>query len=312
MIIDLLVFVAGITALTYGANKFVEHSSNIAAHFNVKPFIIGATIIAFGTSAPELVVSLAAAIKGTKSLALGNIFGSNIANIGLILGAIAIISPMMVQENILNKDIPIMIIVMALLYFVSLDGLISRVDGAFLFTGIVLLTGYCITSHKTGNNNSKEKGVAGSTNNMGKNVALAIVGLILLVAGAHYMVESAVRIARVLGMSEMFIGITMVAVGTSLPEFAASTAAVIKKKGDMSIGNIVGSNIFNVLLVIGLVSLIRPIPVQKDLLYFEYPVMLGFAVLVYILGKFGRRFSRMNGVFLLILYVIFIVALTLK
>jgi cation:H+ antiporter len=308
MIITILIFLAGVSCLTFGANMLVTHSSKIAAHFNIRPFIIGVTIIAFGTSAPELVVSLAAAIKGTTAMALGNVLGSNVANIGLILGFTALISPMLVDEKILKKEVPIMNLALALIYIMSLDGEISRLDGLILIAGIVLFTYFCIKSHKSENNNN-EKPERKKGDGVVRSYILTVVGLVLLVGGAHYMVESAVIIAKAFGISEMFIGITMVAVGTSLPELAASTAAIIQQKGEMGIGNVVGSNIFNVLLVLGAVAVVKPIPVAESLLSFEYPVMIGFGFLLYILGKGGKRFSRKDGALLLTLYVIFIAVL---
>lgn len=307
MITNILIFISGVVGLTYGAHMLVTHSSKLATHFSIRPFIIGVTIIAFGTSAPELVVSLAAALKGSSAIALGNVIGSNIANIGLILGVSALLSPMPVGKDILSKEVPIMIIVIGILYLMSLDGMISRIDGGLLFAGIIGFTYYCIKSHKSSNNNNnteKKKDAA-----IGKSYIFTLAGLALLVIGAHYMVESAVIIAKTFGIPELFIGITMVAVGTSLPELAASTAAIIQRKGDIGIGNIVGSNIFNVLMVLGAVSLVRPIPVDMTLLSFEYPVMLTFAALVYLLGRGGKSFSRRDGAFLLILYVVFIAIL---
>jgi len=307
MILSSIIFLLGVCSLTFGANMLVTHSSNIATHFSIRPFIIGITIIAFGTSAPELVVSLAAALRGTTELAIGNVVGSNIANIGLILGFTAILSPMLVDESILKKEVPIMVIAIALLYIQSFDGVISRFDGFTLLAGIVIFTWYCIWSHNSANNGEKKK--REKSEDLNKSVLLTIVGLVLLVVGAHYMVVNAVIIAKYLGISELFIGITMVAIGTSLPELAASTAAVIHQKGEMGIGNIVGSNIFNVFLVLGAVAAIKPIPVKKASLSFEFPVMLGFAVLLYILGKMGKKFSRLDGAILLVLYILFIVVL---
>jgi cation:H+ antiporter len=309
MTLNILIFIAGVFGLTLGANKLVTHSSNIAAHFNIRPFIIGVTIIAFGTSAPELVVSFAAAMKDTTAMALGNVLGSNVANIGLILGFTSLISPMRVEDNILKKEVKIMLASVLLLYLQSLDGLISRVDGIILFAGIVLFTRYCIRSHKAENNEAKkndDESEEKPKDSVTKSFILTLVGLFLLVAGAHLMVENAVIIAKAFGISELFIGITMVAVGTSLPELAASTAAIIQQKGDIGIGNIVGSNIFNVFLVLGAVAIVKPISVEKSLLSFEYPVMVGFSLLLYILGKRGQVFSRKDGAFLLILYVVFI------
>lgn len=312
MLIEILIFLAGIATLTFGAHMLVDHSSKIAAHFNIRPFIIGATVIAFGTSAPELIVSLSATLKGTKSIALGNVLGSNIANIGLILGVTSLISTTSVQDSVIKKEVPIMITALVVLYLLSIDGLISRLDGFVLFSGIVMFTLYCIRSHNSSKKENNDSPKIIRENHFGKNIALSIVGLLFLVGGAHFMVDSAVSIARAMGMTELFIGITMVAVGTSLPEFAASTAAIVQKKSDMSIGNIVGSNIFNVLLVLGLIPMINPIPVDKSLLSFEYPVMIVFAVLLYILGKRGKKFTRLDGAILLILYCIFIAILYVK
>ncbi len=311
MLNDSLIFMAGITALTFGANMLVTHSSRIATHFNIKPFIIGITIIAFGTSAPELVVSLSAAIKGTNSIALGNIIGSNIANIGFILGASALMSPMLVEASVLKREVMIMIGATLLLYLLSLDGIISRLDGIILFTGIVAFTYYCIKngSSSTSDDDLDKKAV---DDKIVFSSTMLIVGLTLLIIGAHYMVQSAVSIAESFGVSKMFIGLTMVAIGTSLPEFAATTAAIIQKKGDMGIGNVVGSNIFNILLVLGAVSIVNPIPVDVDLLYLEYPMMVVFSLLLFLFGYTEKKYSRREGAFLILCYCAFILFLYYK
>lgn len=258
-------------------------------------------MIAFGTSAPEGVVSILAAIRGSQGIALGNVIGSNVANIGLALGLSALVKPIKIEPNLAKREIPMMLGASFLLYLLSLDGRLSRLDGLILFLGII---GFVLYQVITARNESKEMAIGGQKERW-RNVILTIVGLCALIFGAHLLVESGVSIARKIGISEFIIGLTMMAVGTSLPELAASMVAVVRGRGEISAGNIVGSNIFNILGVLGLAALVMPLGVEREVLTVEYPIMIGVSLLIVPFLKKGF-FTRIEGLIFLLVYSAFI------
>lgn len=313
--------IAGLVLLVAGAEVLVRGAAKLAAQFGIPPLIIGLTVVAFGTSAPETAVSVQAALDGSGDLAIGNVVGSNIANVLFILGLTALIAPLIVSRQLIRLDVPIMIGASLLTFGLAWDGSLSKLDGAILFTGIVAYTVFLIISSR------KDKGSEDDefTKEFGLdepakpyawaiNSALIVAGLALLVTGSNFLVEGAVTLARALGISELVIGLTVVAVGTSLPELATSVLAAIKGERDIAVGNIVGSNIFNLLCVLGLASLVSPqaITVAANALAFDFPVMIAVAVACLPIFFAGYRINRWEGLLFLAYYVAYTVYLVLS
>jgi cation:H+ antiporter len=309
----LLLFVTGVVLLWQGAEFLVKGSSRLALWFGIRPLIVGLTIVAMGTSSPELAVSLLSALRETKAIALGTIIGSNIANIGLVLGVTALIHPLDIHLSTIRREMPFLILSSFALFFLSLDHVLSFVDGAVLFFGFIVFILYMVRESTKQRKESLD--VPGQNRNAKnptqiiKNIVYVIIGLAGLIIGSLWIVKSAVVIAGALGVSHMVIAITMVAVGTSLPELAISSVAAFKGQADIAVGNAVGSNIFNTLLVIAVVAMITPIPVATSQLKFEFVVMLIFtcAALPFMWSQF--KLNRKEAIVLLTGYLIFVVCL---
>lgn len=285
MLFDAALLLAGLIALFYGGNWLVRGASNLALSFGVSVLLIALTFVAIGTSMPELLVSIQAALVGKSDLAIGNVIGSNIANIGLILGATGLIAPLSVQVNLLRREIPIMIGFSFGAFALTLDGSIDRLDGAVLLLGFA---GFNAMLYRLAKNeqDQQERLLADlddaprQNQDRGREFVWLLLGILALVFGSRLMVEGAVNLARLFGVSELVIAITMVAFGTSLPELAASLSAAYHRQTDLAIGNVVGSNIANLLLVLGLTAFVRPISVKGAEVQFEFIVMIAFAVLL--------------------------------
>jgi len=312
--LDFVMLAAGLAVTVYSATLLVNGASSIAKFFKIPDIIIGLTIVAIGTSMPELAISVISAAKGNTDIATGNILGSNIANILLILGVSAIIYPLSVLRNTQYKEIPLGILAIALLFIMGndtfIDGgtanLITRADG------IVLLCFFIIFLYYTFQIATKDDVPSGETITMPawKSVSFMVVGIIGLYFGGKYFVEGAVNIARLLGMSDKVIGLTIVAVGTSLPEFATSVVAAYKKNSDIAVGNIIGSNIINVFLILGITAVIKPLPVNAST-NIDIAVALGASFLLF-LSTFaiGRRtIVRKEGIFFILAYIVYLVYL---
>ena len=278
---------AGLVLLVAGAEVLVRGAARLAAQFGISPLIIGLTVVAFGTSAPETAVSVQAAWNGSGDIAIGNVVGSNIANVLLILGLTAAVAPLVVSRQLIRLDVPLMIGASLLTYALAWDGALSRIDGAVLFLCVLAYTGFLIVSSRRNNapaddEFAKEFGLEETAKPHASliNAGLVIAGLVLLVTGSNFLVEGAVALARALGLSELVIGLTVIAIGTSLPELATSILAAIRGERDIAVGNIVGSNLFNLLCVLGLASLVSPtlIKVSDAALAFDFPVMIGVAL----------------------------------
>lgn len=305
MVMMIVLLISGTVLLYFGAELLVKGSSNLAMRCGVSALVAGLTIVAFGTSAPELVVSIKAALDGLGDIAVGNVIGSNIFNIAIILGLSALIHPMKVHLNVLKVDTPVMLASSVLLMAVLHDLYLSRVEGIFLFAGIIAyMTFTIITARRTGETKvdfpleqlTPKKKVTPVLD-----IIFVIGGLCLLVLGSRFFVNGAVSLARAIGVSEAVIGLTIVAVGTSLPELATSIIASIKKEDDIAIGNIIGSNIFNILAILGTSSTITPLNasgVGQISLYF----MLGTTVLLMPFMRTGFVLNRIEGLLLLIVY----------
>lgn len=298
---------AGITLLYYGAEWLVKGGVGIAARLGIPPLIIGLTLVSFATSAPELVVSVKAALAGSGDISIGNVVGSNICNVGLILGLSALITPLAVEKQLLKFDVPVLIAVSLLLSGLGIaTGGIGRIAGAVFF---LLLIGYILCNVRTalksgGANDAEVADEVKENRNMKLPTAFALVavGLAALVGGAHLLVEGAVAIGDALGVSKAVIGLTVVAIGTSLPELATSVVAAIRHQDDIAIGNVVGSNIFNVFAILGIAPLISPLR-NATLSYVDLGVMLLCSVLLLPIMRTGWKISRLEGVFLLLIYI---------
>ncbi|MFA5701407.1 MAG: calcium/sodium antiporter [Desulfuromonas sp.] len=311
MLVAVIMFGAGLLLLYFGAEYLVNGSSSLALSFGIRPLIIGMTVVAFATSMPELLVSLLALGKDSSDIAVGNIIGSNIANIALILGVSALLTPLTVQRSLLRRELPFMLLATAVLWVLCLDQVISRIDAAVLLTLLVFFIYYCLKTARLAGSNLPlpQETVARQKGSRRRDWIYIIVGIVGLGLGADWLVGSAVFMARSFGMSELFIGTTIVALGTSLPELAASITSVAKGEMDIGIGNVVGSNIFNILFVLGVTPLFSPIAVEPSLLRFEIPVLMFFSVSMLPLCRHGYQLGRVKGGFLLGGYLLFILAL---
>ncbi|HEX9667756.1 MAG TPA: calcium/sodium antiporter [Thermodesulfobacteriota bacterium] len=308
--IHILLFALGVALLYLGGEGLVTGSTRLARNLGVNTIVIGLTVVAFGTSTPEFVVSLFAAFKGSSDLVVGNIVGSNISNIGLILGISALICPVMIQIKILKAEVPIMIILSLLTYFTAFNLRIGVYEGILLFTTspAFIIYAYFGALKEPSTLETEFREFIGTDHFMIKNAIFIILGLLGLIIGARFIVNSAIFIASAFGVSELVIGVSAVAIGTSLPELSTSMVAAYRKEHDIVVGNIIGSNIFNI-GILGIVSVIRPTKVNPDILRFELPVMLLFALAALPIMKTGSRISRIEGIMLLVFYMLFIVLL---
>lgn len=305
-------FVAlGAALLYFGGDLLVRNASRLAAGFGVSPLVIGLTVIAFGTSSPELAATLASALRGAPEVALGNVIGSNTANVGLILGLTALLYPLRSERNLVMRELPLMLLVLALTFPVLYDGHLGRPEAFML---LVLLALYLFYQFRKGET-PPEAVEAAQTLAPGaplwKSMLGAAVGVALLLVGAQALVEGAVTLARGLGISERVIGLTLVALGTSLPELASALVATLRREGDLVLGNIVGSSIFNVLAILGLTALVRPMTFPFVELRLDLVIMLGISLLVWPLMRRGWRLGRGGGTVLLAGYGLYIVGLFL-
>jgi cation:H+ antiporter len=307
-----LTFLAGLAVLILGAEWLVRGASRLAAKVGISPLIIGLTVVAFGTSSPELAVSIQSALAGQADIAIGNVAGSNIFNILFILGISAIITPLIVQQQLIRLDVPLMIGLSLAFYFMALDGVIGRLEGILLFAGIIAYTFFLIRQSRKESQAVEEEYTqeyASKAETGWKpwavNLGLVGVGLTLLILGSNWLVDSAISIARWLGLSELIIGLTIVAAGTSMPEVATSVTAAIKGERDIAVGNVVGSNIFNILSVLGLTAIAAPggIRVSQAAEAFDIPVVLAVAVLTLPIFFTGSRIERWEGWLFLFYYV---------
>ncbi|VXD15130.1 Na+/Ca+ antiporter, CaCA family [Planktothrix serta PCC 8927] len=306
----ILLLIGGLVLLVLGAELLVRGASTIAAMLGIPSLLVGLTIVAYGTSSPEMAVSIQSSFAGQADVALGNVVGSNIFNILIILGISALIAPLMVASQLIRLDVPIMIGVSILAFMFGSDGTISRVDGTILFIGAIVYTLFLIYEAKKqkdqeSSENQSQASVENSLKNWLINICLIAVGLVLLIQGSNWLVESSTSIAKALGVSDLVIGLTIVATGTSLPELASSVVATIRGERDIAVGNVVGSNIFNILAVLGLSSAISPegIPVATAALNFDIPVMIAVAISCFPIFYTGKTIARWEGILFLGYYV---------
>lgn len=311
MVWAMLAVVAGLAALVWSAERFIEGAAATARHFGMSPLLIGMVIVGFGTSAPEMVVSVLAAADGSPGIALGNAYGSNITNIALILGITALISPIAVQPQIVRRELPVLLLVTVLAAWQLMDGVLSLADGVVLLLVLAAVMTWTVFSSLRGKDNivvdvADELATPASRQSLRWALFWLISGLLVLVASSRLLVWGAVTIAQSLGVSDLLIGLTVVAIGTSLPELASSVMAARKGEHDIALGNVIGSNLFNTLAVVGLAAVIHPMPVAAEVLSRDVLMMGLLTVLLFAFAwsRQGRgRINRIEGGVLLAAYI---------
>ena len=304
--------VAGLALLVWSADKFVEGASSISRHLGVSTMIIGITVIGFGTSAPEILVSLIAVLEDTPDLAIGNALGSNIANIGLILGVTALIAPLPIAKITLNREFPLLLFATAVMGWCLYDGVLDTLDGSLLLSLLGLMLWYLVRSHRLEGEATLDRNELNQDTqpdiSFSASAGWLLLGLIILVGSSKLLVWGATEIAHTLGVSELIIGLTIVALGTSLPELAASIVSVRKGEPDLAIGNIIGSNLFNSLAVIGIPAVITRFSIDTLAVTRDLPVVIVLTLLLFGLSRFptaSRGLSRLKGFWLLAGFVIY-------
>ena len=309
MLIAIAAVLVGLGLLIWSADRFVDGASATASHLGMSPMLIGLTIVAFGTSAPEMLVSTMAALDHAPGLAIGNAIGSNIANIALVLGATALVSPMPIKGNLVRLELPILTLATLGAGILLLDYYLDIIDSALLLLGLVVCL-YLFKSYQQDNVEDKIQPLANMSLKLG--IIWLIVGLVLLALGSRILVGGAIYIATDLGVSKMIIGLTIIAIGTSLPELAASIMSARKGQHGIALGNIIGSNIFNLLGVMAIPALINPVVIEADALWRDYGLMLLLTLFILALGFKARRggtISRLMGSLLLLIYVMYMLLL---
>ncbi len=312
LILPSIMLIIGLALLVWSSDFFIDGAASVAVRYNVSPLIIGAVIIGFGTSSPEIVVAIIASLEGNPGLAVGNAVGSNITNIGLVLGVTAMIAAIAVKSDFIKREMPILLIITILTVVLMLDYKLGVVDGIILLTALALTLTWIIRRNK---NISPDDPLAAEINqeledlpklSKGRGFFYLIGGLVLLVISARMMVWGAVEIAEFFEVPDLIIGLTIIAIGTSLPELAASISAALKGELDMMIGNILGSNLFNLLAVLAVPAILAPSLIDNDLLKRDLPILLGFTVMMLLVALPFRgtaSISRFKGIFLLSLFI---------
>lgn len=317
--LTVLQFLLGLVLLVVGAEALVRGASKLAVAAGLTPLVIGLTIVAFGTSSPELAVSVQSSWRGQGDLALGNVVGSNIFNVLFILGVSALITPLVVARQVVRQEAPVMILMSVLLLAVALDGTVGRLDGTVLVALLLAYTVFLVARSRAeaatqGKSEVSSQGAGGWDSHWTAQTALILIGLGLLVLGSDWLVNAAIDFARALGVSELIIGLTIVAAGTSMPEVATSVMAAIRGHRDIAVGNVIGSNLFNILGVLGVSGLIAPSPlvVSPTALAFDLPVMVAVALLCLPIFFSGSVISRGEGALFLACYAAYTVFLILR
>ncbi len=302
MIFDIILIIAGVAMVLYGADRLTEGASALARRMNVSEIIIGLTIVAAGTSAPELFVSLVSALKGTPDMAIGNVVGSNTMNAMLIVGCAAVVAPMTISRNTVRKDIPFAVAASVLLPLLAIDAELGRFDGIILLAGFAAFMYYTLSQAKAGEAAPSDET---KMQNPWLSAFFVILGLALLVIGSNIFVDSASRVAYALGLSEAVVGLTIVAGGTSLPELATSVVAARKGQSAIAIGNVIGSNVFNILMILGLTATISPMQIQ-GITMVDLSMMLGSIVMVWLFSRTKYTVERWEGALLAMVYIAYV------
>lgn len=306
----ILALAVGFAVLIWGADRFVDGAASIATNFGISPLIVGLTIVGFGTSAPEMLVAALASFDGAPALGIGNAIGSNIANIGLVLGVTILVAPLAIQSDTLKREFPLLAFIMAVALFLVWDYHLGYIDGIILFTGFIFtLFGMAYLAVKSSKSDPLRQEFEHELDSPKMTTRQAIisfiVGLTALLVGSKALVWGATGIAQLLGVSDLVIGLTIVAIGTSLPELAASIISALKNEADLAVGNIIGSNMFNILAVLAMPGLIAPSTVDASLLTRDFPFMIGLFVLLYFFARISHKgqLNRFAGISLLFIYI---------
>jgi len=314
MLTAIIELVAGFLLMVWGADRLVAGASAFARNLGVSPLVIGLTIIGFGTSAPELVVSAVATLQGNSGLAVGNALGSNIANMGLVLGATALIYPLRLESTALKREYPMLLLIMLVCFLMGLDGMYSHTEGWILLVSLLVVVIWIIHIglRRPPSDPLAEEFEAEIPKDTPTRVAIfwLIVGLVVLPVSSKFLVDGAITIAQVLGVTDVAIGLTVVALGTSLPELATAITAALRKEDDLAIGNIIGSNIFNLLGVLGIAAVLRPVEILPIILARDFPAMFLITGVLYLLASDFRgpgRIGRRSGMVLLTMFVGYII-----
>ncbi|MBZ6494633.1 calcium/sodium antiporter [Natrinema longum] len=303
--LDLLLVAGGIVALYAGAELLVAGAGRLALGIGLRATTVGVTVIAFATTAPELFVSTIGALNVSSDIGLGTIVGSNIANIGLVLGTAALIKPLPIAERVLRRHVPVMTLAAVLLVVLGANGRIGRLEGVVFLLVLAGFTAFLLYYASADPPSVAEDHDAGAGVSV-RDVALVVGGLIVLVVGSRWLVDGGTGLLSALGVSDLVIGLTVLALGTSLPELAASVVGAIRGQAEFAVGNVVGSNIYNIVAVLGIVALITPIEIQPATLRFELPIMVAFTLLLVGMMGYGRRLTRIDGAILVVGYAGFL------
>ncbi|PID65391.1 MAG: calcium/sodium antiporter [Gammaproteobacteria bacterium] len=315
MLLDIAYVIIGLAVLMWSADKFIDGAAGTATYFGMSPLMVGMLIVGFGTSAPEIVVSAFAAFDGNPGIALGNAYGSNIANIGLVLGITALLYPLSVGSRIVRREIPLLVLVLLLCFGLLYDFSLSRIEAIILLLVIVVIMIFNTFYSNEQDSLSSELSEESSDREqitLGKALFSLVIGLVLLLLSSKYLVDGAVGIAQYFGVSDLVIGLTVIAVGTSLPELASSMAAAKKGESDIVLGNIIGSSLFNALAVVGIAGVIKPLQIENIFLYRDFSTGFILTLLLWFF-TFGIRgkaeLTRQQGGFLLLAYIAYTVYL---
>jgi cation:H+ antiporter len=314
----LVLLVAGFVLLLGGAEMLVRGASHLAIAVGISPLVVGLTVVSLGTSSPEISVSVVSALSGQGDIAIGNVVGSNIFNILFALGLAALAIPLAVDQRVVRRELPIMIGSGLLMFALTLDGILSRLDGALLFAGLIAFLVYLVRGERKDRKEkvpepTSDQQRSATRRRLGLDIALVVVGLALLTLGSRWLVDGATQLARTFGVSELIIGLTIIAAGTGLPEVATSVVAAFRGERDIAVGNAVGSNIFNIFAVLGITGLVTPggVPIASAVRSFDLPVMLAVSVLALPIFFSGFRIARLEGLLFLGLYAAYVSYLVL-
>ena len=314
ILLSVMAIIIGFGLLVWGAERFVHGAAAIAQNFGVSPLIIGLTVVGIGTSAPEILISIVAAYQGNPALAVGNALGSNITNIALVLGITAIVIPLTVKSETLRREYPIMFIIMLVALMLVMDNHLGQMDGVILISGLFVMLYWMIQQGKKQKRDPMEKEFEQEIPDISTQKALIwfFIGLVLLIVSSRGLVWGSVNIAKAAGISDLVIGLTIIAIGTSLPELAASIVSALKKEPDIAIGNIIGSNMFNLLVVFGIPGLMSPHTIDSAILERDFPFMIGLSIALFMTAygfKGEGRINRYEGGLLLGGYIAYMVVL---
>jgi len=305
-IVELLLIAGGVALLYAGAEALVAGASDLALAVGLKASTVGVTVVAFATTAPELFVSLLGAVTVSTDIGLGAIVGSNIANIGLVLGISALIRPLDISDTVFRRDVPFMIVAVLLLVGLGWDGTIGLVDGVVLLASLVVFTAIVLRNVRQNQSAISDAERDEMPDVEARDIAAVVGGIVALVLGSRWLIDGSESLLSAAGFSDIFIGLTVLALGTSLPELAASVVAAVRGEAEFSIGNVVGSNIYNILAVIGIVAVVTPIGVSPAVRGFEFPALLVFTVGIVGLMAYGERITRVDGAVLTVGYGVFL------